>query len=419
MSILINNFPSALHSLLPPALLFTSRREMRQPSAPTLQRLWARIPSIWPLTAVLLLALSACVPTQGTTPDGQGEQPSGVFTPALATPSPAPMPSPTPTKSYPPVRVPQHLGIYYGWPSAAYADSQLRVVPAALFGGFDVVALGAGLAAPTHPEHQQTADLVKALTAGGIEVFGYVDMGMTTRGDGGSLDALQAEAAQWQQIGATGILWDDAGYEFAAGLPFDAYRARVAEIVTMTHEAGLKVFLNAWDPSDLFHPWEFEGVSLPAPALNPDDIVMGESWFVSEGRFVDPTAWQQKAERLATYRQQTPFRLACVATGDDANGVEDTPLFRAAYWAAVMYECDLFQYTNPHYSAATTAEGNRLTIHAMPQFPALDKFAGPVEQQQSEGYTEFARATNNGRIIAGSDGKQSGDGSFQLRGGNP
>lgn len=365
------------------------------------------------LTCALLL-LPACqpamiavepdtVPTVAATGDeAPDEQPTA--TPAMsATEAPGV-----------PVRWPERLAIYYGWPSAA--DFGQRNDPSSIaeqFSRFAVVVLGAGLADTSHPDYEFTRSLVNALREAAVEVYGYVDMGISTRAQNPNLADVEAEIAQWQDLGTSGIFWDDVGFEFAGGLDRTSYRQRQVDLIESTHEAGLRAFVNVWNPGDLLGERGPGGESLPVPSLGPEDTVLAESWFVANGRYVNPVQWHSKAQQLDDYRRALGFRLACVATGPDHDGVERSDLFQAAYWAAVMMECDLFQYTSPHYSATASEGGNRLYVHEMPSPEAADRFIGPVASRQSDDFMEFIRPLASGEIVAASDGVQQGYGAFR------
>jgi hypothetical protein len=311
------------------------------------------------------------------------------------------------------ISAPQRLGIYYGWPSAALSIGESMVAPEALFSQFSVVVFGGSLAEPNHPDHAETLALIDALIQQGVEIYGYIDMGMTTRPGAASMADLAGEIGRWRAAGVTGVFWDDAGYEFTAGLDFLAYRQRLAEIVARTHEAGLTAFLNAWNPDDLFRETAGGGEALPEVPIAADDLVLAESWFVTDGRLEQPMPWHERAEKLAGYQAARPFRLACVSTGDDRGEVIENDLFQAAYWAAVMAQCDLFQYTNPHYSATGAAEGNHLLVTPLPAIPAGENFSGGVQVHPLGALTEFLRPTDSGEIVVGSDGAFRGYGGYR------
>lgn len=351
---------------------------------------------------VLTMALSAC-----SAPLVVSE------TIASATPSLASATS-VPNPDFP-VHTPQRLGIYYGWPSAVVFNEGSVASPSEPFAQFSVVVLGAGLANPEHPDHAHTQALVAALLDKNVEVYGYVGAGISTQSGRPDGAELHRTIAQWKQMNATGIFLDESGYEFAGQLDYPAYRQRLVTLVELAHNAGLQVFINAWNPDDLFQRTFANWVDLPIPALQPSDIVLAESWLVSDGHYVNEVDWYRKAEKLALYRREKPFRLACVATGPDHPGIEQSSKFQVAYWAAVMFGCNLFQYTNSQYSAVTTTEGNHLYIHAMPATERGDRFIGPVTVSRQKDALEFTRPTQLGEIVVGIDRSDRGYGFFRVR----
>ncbi|MFZ2360714.1 MAG: hypothetical protein WA040_15345 [Anaerolineae bacterium] len=317
------------------------------------------------------------------------------------------------------MRSPQPFAIYYGWPSAVTFEGGTGIPVAEQFGQFTVVVLGAGLNRLSHPDYPQALTLVRELQDRNVEVYGYIDMGTVTQPRFLSFAEIEDEIDLWQRMGVTGIFWDDAGYEFAGRVSYRDYRDRLTSLVQRTHSAGLRAFLNAWNPDDLFQVTGPDGDLVRIPPLQSTDLILAESWFVSDNQFVNPTTWHHKAEKLAAYRLQQPFRLACVATGSDRSGMEETRQFQAAYWAAVMYNCDLFQFTNPEYSAVARPEGNNLYRHDSPLVASGDQFEGDVIATQFQGVWKFTRRTKRGEIVVASDGDHTGYGFFRRHEANP
>lgn len=313
----------------------------------------------------------------------------------------------------PVVRRPLSFAIYYGWPSAVSFEGRGGTPVAERFGQFAAVVLGAGLNQASHPDYLHALALIRELRSRHVEVYGYIDMGIITQPQPRAFAELADAIDLWRGVGVTGIFWDDAGYEYAGRMSYSDYRQRLATLVQHTHSVGLRVFLNAWNPDDLFQATGPDGAPARIPLLDSTDLVLAESWFVSENRFVNPTAWYHRAEKLAAYRSQQAFRLACVATGFDHSGMEESSQFQAAYWAAVMYGCDLFQYTNPEYSAGAIPQGNHLYVHNSPPVATDDHFVGDVTVTKGQGVWEFTRPTQEGKIVVASNGDHAGYGFFR------
>jgi len=311
------------------------------------------------------------------------------------------------------LRSPQALAIYYGWPSAALVTANAGGPVAQGLARYATVVLGAGLAQPDHPDHAGSRALIARSREAGAEVYGYLDMGISTQPRPPSLAELAVDIDLWKALGVTGIFWDDAGYEFAGGLDYSSYRQRAASLVELTHKAGLRAFVNVWEPDQLFGATGPDGTAVPPVGLGPDDLVLAESWFVTDGRYVDGVVWQRRAEKLAAYRGQQPFRLACVATGPVGPGVEASDRYQAAYWASVIYGCDFFQYTDPRYSAEPGAGGNRIFYYAGSDITPGDLLAGRVTVVQEESGWRFVRRTQLGEIVVATDGDQRGYGRYR------
>jgi hypothetical protein len=79
------------------------------------------------------------------------------------------------------VKVPKYLAVYYGWPSLV-EHSQGNVTKASnWFGQFDVIVFGDGIWKKTHGDHLKTTTIISNLIALDKEVFGYVDLGVSTQ----------------------------------------------------------------------------------------------------------------------------------------------------------------------------------------------------------------------------------------------
>jgi hypothetical protein len=316
------------------------------------------------------------------------------------------------------VQSPQSLAVYYGWPSAVHSEQSPHLSPAEIFLQYDVVVLGGGLADPSHPEHENAIVLMNLLRNQGIVVFGYVDMGVSTRPYPPTIEDLRKEVGQWKAMGAVGIFWDDVGREFAPMLTQEEYQRRVDSLITYTHGEGLRAFLNIWNPQDLFLPPSLHDNDGNESELRKDvpvgegDIILAESWLVSNDTFIDPDMWYHQAERLKNYRRQFRFSLACLATGADGPGVEESGIFRSAYWASFMYQCDLFQFTDPQYGAGINADANKLNYHPSPSLPQGERILGEVQRRKDGDWYIFETRTSHGRIVVTTDGRERGDGGF-------
>jgi len=297
-----------------------------------------------------------------------------------------------------PVTPPRRLAIYYGWPSLVN-DAQGDVSRATeAFSQFDIVVLGDGLAHPAHADHAKTKEIIGRLAAGGTEVYGYVDMGVTTQNL--SIPTATQDVDEWAALGVSGIFWDDAGYDHGVD------RTRQDQLIDVTHARGLRVFINAWNPDDVF-------ADHPGPTrLASGDLYLAESWLVGGNRYRDLTQWAAKADKLLAYRAQTGVGIAAISTGDvqGALALPGDP-FQMGWWGAAMYNLDAFGYTDPLYSSSGP-DANQLCIpsSAAPAY-GTSFIQDEVSHQRADAY--HLRRTDLGQIVVAGDGASWGAGYFE------
>ena len=98
------------------------------------------------------------------------------------------------------VRVPKYLAIYYGWPSLVENSQGDTTIASNWFEKFDLIVFGDGIWKTTHGDHLKTANIINNLIAYGKQVFGYVDLGVSTQN---LSDTQMREAVNgWSVIGA-------------------------------------------------------------------------------------------------------------------------------------------------------------------------------------------------------------------------
>ncbi len=290
---------------------------------------------------------------------------------------------------------PQKLAIYYGYPSLVNGAAGNLAAATAHFAAFDVVVLGDGLQQPAHPDHANTAQIVTDLIASGTEVYGYVDMGVSTQNL--PLATAQQYVDAWDALGVTGIFWDDAGYDYGVD------RGRQAAFIGYTHGVGLKAFVNAWDPDDIF---AFDGVATP---LQAGDWYLAESSPVADGDFADLAAWWAKSQQLAGYRDATNVNIAAIATGADGPlGWANAGAYRQSLWAAYLFAWDAFGFTNIQYSSSGPG-ANRLRPLPRVATNVGNTYTGNPTQVNP---TTFSRTTDTGTIVVTGDTNE-GYGTFR------
>lgn len=158
------------------------------------------------------------------------------------------------------------------------------------FTQYDIVVLGDGLQIPTHEYYNQTVEFMEELIAEkpGIEVYGYVDLGVTTQNL--PMNELLHRALLWKAIGTTGIFLDDAGQDYGVT------RERLNDAVNGVHKIEQRVFVNAWQINDILDdPTNPDPHSEPS-AIKSDDLVLLESLVLNSEH---PQAAWQSSKRAA------------------------------------------------------------------------------------------------------------------------
>ncbi len=303
-----------------------------------------------------------------------------------------------------PVIDPARLAIYYGWPSLVNgAAGDLRAATSA-FAEFDLVVLGDGLEHPGHGDHWNTGTIIGNLIGLGTEVYGYIDLGVTTQNL--DLATINSYVDEWAAMGVSGIFFDDAGQDFGVD------RARLRSAVEYVHSAGLKVFVNAWDPADVLAE---DPPGTPTP-LQAGDWYLAESHPVWNGQFSDLDSWWSKSQALLSYRAQTGVQIAAVSTGDlSSTGWPNQPYFRQALWGAYQFGFDAFGFTDPQYSASGAGANLLEPLPPLVTDPGISfngPVTGPITSTLTGGLPTYVRSTDRGEIYVFGD-TSSGGGIFR------
>lgn len=146
---------------------------------------------------------------------------------------------------------PAPVGFYYGWVTS---DTAMEVQ------GYQAIVLGADSESSGYANQQAVTQLISANAS--ISFYGYVNLS-----DGSNpipMPQLAQEFAEWKALGVRGIFLDLAGSNY--GVP----RALRAWAVAQVHALGLRVAVNAWDPTDAL------GVG-----LGSGDAYVAEDWYMA------------------------------------------------------------------------------------------------------------------------------------------
>ncbi len=254
---------------------------------------------------------------------------------------------------------PQRIAIYYGYPSLVNGAGGDLARASAVFAEHDVIVLGDGLEfdAPRRNaagplEHQFTRRLIQALrlTPRAPSVYGYIDLGSTQRLP---LEEIKDRVDRWAQMGAAGVFFDEAGYDFGVT------RERQNAAVAAAHARGLSACLNAFRPADVFGvsrvPLNAVGGGNPGgalPELSARDAVLLESFAVRNGEPEPTDSLAARTRAALEGRERFGTRVFAVATAGELP--DHRPLAEFGWWTASAFGLDGYGWGAPHYSAATS-----------------------------------------------------------------
>jgi len=264
--------------------------------------------------------------------------------------------------------MPERLAIYYGYPSvvngaAGDVEKAIRV-----FARYDLVVFGDGVEfadslADRNPtgvgadEHEKARKIITAL--GGrdspAKVFGYICLG-----DSQHLTEteIRRRVQLWKEMGVSGVFLDEAGYDWKI-----VDRKRQNSTVAYIHSLGLKSFLNAFYPKDLFSRENLLGKNPDhlAPLLAEKDLFLLESFQVKNGEYEDPLEWQERVDQAIRYREQYGSHIFATTTGREIQPFSPEQ-FAYAWWSAWLYNLDGFGWGEPNFSAHAGALPDRQCV---------------------------------------------------------
>jgi hypothetical protein len=252
----------------------------------------------------------------------------------------------------------QRLAIYYGYPSLVEGAAGDVTRAIRTFADYDTVVFGDGLElgressdSGLREEYRRLQQMVPGLhaTARRPSIFGYVDLG---RSQQLSDQEIVRRIDEWSRLRVNGIFVDEAGHDFGV-TPL-----RRAAAIRATHARRLAVFMNAFDPDDLFDAQE-GGRSRSGGDLRAGDALLIESFAVREGTI---QSHQETARRVAAalkWRETSGVRVFAVTTTVAA--AFDPSAFAYAWHLASEFEVDGFGWGEPHFSA-----DSRLPWHERP-----------------------------------------------------
>ena len=245
--------------------------------------------------------------------------------------------------------LPERFAVYYGYPSQVNGAAGSFQAAINVFNDYDAVVFGAGLEEPTHGDHNFTANLIPELTNTGCEVFGYIDLGVST--ENYPYSTITNKMSKWQKMGANGIFLDDYGYDY------EVTRVRQTNAVAYAHEIGCVVCANAWLPDDAMsdnYNAIYNPNSLPT-ALRSNDVYLLESYQIQVGNYSSPSSWVEKSSNCFLYKQKIGIRMFCLTSTTALTNDYSDMKWWYAYDSTLLYNFDSAAWGEVNYSA--TGEG--------------------------------------------------------------
>jgi hypothetical protein len=220
-------------------------------------------------------------------------------------------------------------------------------------------------------------------------VYGYITVG---RSQQLPVDEIRRRTDLWAAMGVHGIFLDEAGYDFGVS------RQRLNDVIDIVHDQGLKVFVNAYNPDDVFSPAR---TVLPDGGGNPSgdtirlrrgDAYLLESFQVKNGQYENADEWFDRTERAVRYRAATGVEIDAVTTP----GPEpfDPRKLEYAWWSAVLWSLDGFGWGEPSFSSTDSSLPWRPRPELTPLAPG-ERFVSEVQRSQAG----YLRDTVNHRLI--------------------
>jgi len=256
---------------------------------------------------------------------------------------------------------PLKLAIFYGWPSTVNGTNNVTDA-ANIYSAYNIVTFGDGLQNTSHPDYQNTLNIINQPSMTNVAVYGYVDCTQ-------SLNTIKSKIDKWAVMNIAGIMCDPFGYDF------NVSRNKQNNIVNYIHGKGLSAFVNTWNPDDAFSPnidpnYNPNGLSCN---LGPNDWYLAESYQIITGNYQNVNDWTSKSEKMANYRNIFGTKMACLTTYDLSTFDQQKADY--SYYSCILYGFDAWGWGEENFSATSSLLPYR---NRKPLPPAGNMFTGPV-----------------------------------------
>ncbi|MCU7667406.1 spherulation-specific family 4 protein [Bacillus thuringiensis] len=276
------------------------------------------------------------------------------------------------------------LCIFYGW--STYINNSGGIIDKAVqqYENCKVVILGDGMEHSSHEDHENTKTMIPILTSKGIEVYGYVTIGVSTV----NLDekTWKQYIDEWKSMGVTGIFLDEAGYDYGVT------RERQNAVIDYIHDSGMEVFINAWNIDDALADKDEKGNDNPSHMKNRDWFLL-EDWRIGQGNSEKLSDMVNRGQKAIDYKKQKGIRIATVTTKNSPKNTDNTLAnYQIAWWSATSYGFDAYQWTDSVYSS----NNSKLIF-----YPILNNDYGTIFTSESPQLVngKYERYTDKGTIV--------------------
>lgn len=275
---------------------------------------------------------------------------------------------------------PKKIAHYYAWPSGINGSAGVVATAAGHFANYDVVVFGAGIDDPAHGDNANATAIIADSQMASTEVYGYIDATA-------SLIDNMVHIDQWKAMGVAGIFCDKFGYDWSV--------SRVAQnmLYWCIHCAGLKAYVNAWNPDDVFSS-AVEATHNPtgmAPWIAAGDSYLLESYQIVVGAYQSQGDWRGRSDKVIAYKAGSfpGVNMIGLTTYADAMAFDQNKM-DYAYLSAVMDELDGFGWGEFNFSSSGSSADQmpyrtRASFHGTYHTGAITINGSVVERQQNVG----------------------------------
>ncbi len=294
------------------------------------------------------------------------------------------------------IPLPEPMAFYYGYPSLVNGSGGNTDNAKSVLSRFSLIVLGDGLWDESHPDYKNTKEIVSYLVSKGKPVFGYIAIGVSHQNL--PMDILKDKIDLWKKLGVSGIFADEFGYDFSVS------RERQNEVIQAIRDKNLKLFVNAWNPEDVF-----EGENC---LVREGDYYLNEAFLLGHNEYFPVRNWVEKMRKLKEYKSRFKIKCAALATiGEDFNLNSGDERFIYTWTAAILADMDYYQIADKFYGA----QSSQLFLYDNPTPTLGDKWRGDFTTEQNSGLFKVLRETNSYILSIETDEKTYGRGSIMAR----